>query len=348
MKKIVLMLMVVTLLVGCSAGGSKETLKVYSWGEYIDPQTIIDFENEYDVRVIYDVFASNEEMYTKLQSGETYDILVPSDYMIQRLIEEDRLETIDLDLISHYENLLESTKNKDYDPNNEYSVPFFIGDVGIIYNTEKVDSSDVESQEWEVLRNEKYKGQIYMYDSERDSFMLALKALGFSANTTNENEIQQAFAWLNELDDTMSPVYAGDEIIDQVINGAKDMAVMYSGDATYMISENENLAYYVPTDMGTNIWQDSMVILKGSENVEFAHKWMDFMISNDAATLNTEYVGYTSPVESVFNSMIEEEGAFEGISSYVPSVSPNHEEFYYDKENVELLSDLWFRVKAGN
>lgn len=346
MKKLVVSLLIILLvLTGCSSSqGNKATLKVYSWGEYIDPDSITEFENEYGVRVIYDLFASNEEMYTKLASGESYDILVPSDYMIQRLIEEELLQQIDTSLISNFEKIKPEYLGKDFDPNNDYSIPYFVGDVGIIYNSEAVDSNDVESQGWEVLKNPKYQDRLYMYDSERDAFMVALKALGYSANTTDENEINEAFEWLSELDDIMKPVYAGDEIIDQLISGSKDMAVMYSGDATYMISENDSLEYYVPKEAGTNVWQDAMVIMKDSENVELAHQWMDFMLREDIATLNTQFVGYTSPVKSVFENMIA--GDYEGFSSYIPFESEKNEEFHYHKNNVQLLSDLWFRIKA--
>lgn len=345
MKKLIFSMLALLLIVtGCSSTGAEGTLKVYSWGEYIDPDSITAFEEEYDVRVIYDLFASNEEMYTKLASGERYDVIVPSDYMIQRLIEEDQLQPIDVSLLENFASIKSDNLGKDFDPNNEYSVPYFVGDVGIIYNTEKVDSADVERLGWEVLRFDKYKDRIFMYDSERDSFMVALKALGYSANTTDENEINEAYQWLSELDNTMSPVYAGDEIIDQLINGAKDIAVMYSGDATYMMSENESLAYYVPESQGTNVWQDAMVIMKNSENSDLAHKWMDFMLRDEIATMNTLYVGYTSPVESVYEAMVA--GDYNGLESYTPSNYAKNEEFHYNKHNVEILSDLWFRVKA--
>lgn len=345
MKKIFLASIALLLvLVGCGSQGSKQTLKVYSWGEYIDPSVITQFENEYDVRVIYDLFASNEEMYTKLQSGESYDVLVPSDYMIQRLIEEDMLQTIDQSLLSNLDAIDSQFLHKEYDPQNKYSIPYFVGDVGIVYNKTVIDPADVESQEWEVLRNPKYVDRLYMYDSERDSFMVALKALGYSTNTTDENEINEAYEWLVELDQVMNPVYSGDEIIDQLINGAKDMAVMYSGDATYMLSENEDLAYYVPQTMGTNIWQDAMVIMQDSTNVELAHQWIDFMLEAEVAQSNSEYVGYTSPIASVFEEVAS--STFDGINSYTPTTYSNNEEFKFNAKNVQTLSDLWFRVKA--
>ena len=178
---------------GCGGSG-KPTLKVYSWGEYIDTSLIPQFEREYDCKVVYETFDSNESMYTKLQSGETYDVLVPSDYMIERLIKEDALQPIDWSLVPNASGLDEAVMGEEFDPENTYSVPFFYGTVGILYDTTVVDEKDLEDG-WNILKNEKYAGNIYMYDSERDSFMIALKALGYSMNTTNRDEIVEAYNW---------------------------------------------------------------------------------------------------------------------------------------------------------
>jgi len=224
-----------SMLAGCgSGGGSKPTLKVYSWGEYIDTSLLRDFEQEYDCKVIYETFDSNESMYTKLQSGETYDILVPSDYMIERLIKEDSLQPVDWTKISNASNLADDVMGLDYDPDNTYSVPFFYGNVGILYDTTVVDSADL-SEGWELLRNEKYADDIYMYDSERDSFMIALKALGYSMNTTNTDEIDKAYEWLLEQHSSMNPVYAGDDVIDNMISGNKLVAKPYALLTVYTI-----------------------------------------------------------------------------------------------------------------
>ena len=207
------------LLGGCGSG-DKPTLKVYSWGEYIDTSLLGKFEKEYNCKVVYETFDSNESMYTKIQSGETYDVLVPSDYMIERLMKEDKLQPIDWSLVPNAAGLDEAVMGEAYDPDNTYSVPFFYGTVGILYNKNVVDAGDLE-EGWEVLRNTEYAGDIYMYDSERDSFMVALKALGYSMNTTNKDEIDQAYNWLIEQRDTMAPVYAGDDVIDNMISGNK-------------------------------------------------------------------------------------------------------------------------------
>lgn len=333
------------LLGGCGSS-SKPTLKVYSWGEYIDTSLLGQFEKEYDCKVVYETFDSNESMYTKIQSGETYDVLVPSDYMIERLMKEDKLQPIDWSLVPNASGLDEAVMGETYDPDNTYSVPFFYGTVGILYNKNVVDEADLK-EGWEVLRNTKYAGDIYMYDSERDSFMVALKALGYSMNTTNKDEIDQAYNWLIEQRDTMNPVYAGDDVIDNMISGNKSMAVVYSGDAAYIMSENEDLGYYQPEE-GTNIWQDAMVIPADSTQVELAHAYINFMLDPDNAYANTAEVGYTSPVVEARTKAAEED--YPGISAYLPDTSASTNEVfaYQEQETKEYFAELWTKVKAAN
>lgn len=332
------------MLTGC--GSDKPTLKVYSWGEYIDTSLLRDFEKEYNCKVIYETFDSNESMYTKIQSGEAYDVLVPSDYMIERLIKEDGLQAIDWSLIPNADGLDETVMGEEFDPDNTYSVPFFYGTVGILYDTTVVDEADLEDG-WEILRNEKYAGDIYMYDSERDSFMIALKALGYSMNTTNKDEIDEAYQWLIEQRDTMNPVYAGDDVIDNMISGNKAMAVVYSGDAAYIMSENEDLEYYEPEE-GTNIWQDAMVITSDCTEVELAHAYINFMLDAEHAYANTVAVGYTSPVVEARTKAAEED--FAGNSAYLPDVEgENAEVFRYQEQEIkEYFAELWTKVKAAN
>ncbi len=329
-------------LTGC--GGSKETLKIYNAGEYIDTSLISKFEKENDCKIVYETFDSNETMYTKIMSGETYDILVPSDYMIERLIKEDKLEKLDWSKISNKENLNPDTMGQVYDPDNTYSVPYFYGTVGILYDTTVVDEADLKDG-WNLLRNEKYKGNLYMYDSERDSFMIALEALGYSMNTTDRSEIDQAYNWLIEQRDTMDPIYAGDDMIDNMIAGNKALAVVYSGDGAYIMAENENLDFFEPEE-GTNTWYDAMVIMKGSEHVDLAHKFINFMLDNENAAKNSAFVGYTSPVTAAYEKMQEED--YKGIDAYVPNINnENNEVFrYQDAETKQYYADLWTKVKA--
>ena len=236
-----------------------DTLKLFTWGEYLGENVISDFEEQFGVNVIIEYFDSNEMMYTKLQGGDSYDVLVPSDYMIQRLIAEDMLQPIDKSLIPNMEVLTDGVKNLAFDPENEYSVPYFWGTVGLVYNTQNVPAELIEEQGWDILKNTDYAGDIYMYDSERDSFMVALKALGYSMNTENDEEIDEAYQWLLELNDTMDPAYVTDEVIDNMMNGTKDIAVVYSGDATVVLDENPDMDFFMPEE-GTNVWCDSMVI----------------------------------------------------------------------------------------
>lgn len=328
---------------GC--GSSGRVLKVYNAGEYIDKSLINEFERNYDCTVIYETFDSNESMYTKLMSGEEYDILIPSDYMIERLIREDYLQPINWDLLTNAGNLMTSVmENAAYDEEHTYTVPYFWGTVGIIYDTTVVDEADL-AQGWNLLRNTDYAGEIYMYDSERDSFMVALKALGYSMNTTDTAQLEEAYDWLVAQRDAMEPVYVGDDVIDNMISGNKAMAVVYSGDAAYMITENRNLNYFTPEE-GTNIWYDCMVITKNCTETELAHQFINFMLEEENALANSEEVGYSSPVESAFQEMSAT--TYAGIGAYVPrSDNPHDEVFgYQETELKKYFADLWTKVTA--
>lgn len=357
MKKVVAVLLAAMLLLtGCggSSAGSEDTaakydsdtLKIYNVGEYIDTAIISDFEQEYGVKIVYEVFDSNEMMYTKLQSGDSYDILVPSDYMIQRLIGEGALQELDLSLIPNIENLTDEVKNLPFDPDNTYSVPYFWGSVGIVYDKTVVSEEDLKAG-WEVLRNPNYAGQIYMYDSERDSFMVAFKALGYSMNTQSEAEIQEAYEWLMEQRKIMEPVYVADEVIDGMINGNKAMAVVYSGDAATILMENENMGFYMP-EQGTNLWVDCMVVPANAENPKLAHEFINYVLDYDIAYSNSEWVGYASPHKDVLADLSSAGGYFEGNEAYVPRQGYEMDEVFEDNQVLkERLTQLWIKVKAG-
>ena len=328
---------------GASADENR-VLRVYNAGEYIDLDTLKIFEEEYDCTVVYETFESNEMMYTKLLAGDEYDILIPSDYMIERLIKEDYLQPVDWSLISNADAINPDCLDLDYDPGNVYSVPYYWGNVGILYDTTVVDEADL-AEGWDLLMDEKYKGNLYMYDSERDSFMVALKALGYSMNTDDPQEIQEAYDWLIRQRDTMEPIYAGDDVIDNMISGNKAIAVVYSGDGAYIMSENEDLGYFNP-DQGTNLWTDGMVLTKNCTNLELAHEFMDFTLREDIAYQNDLYVGYTTPVLSVYEQMKNED--YEGIDAYIPRVGYDKDEIfaYQETEIKKLFADLWTKVKA--
>lgn len=320
-------------------------LNVYNAGEYIGEEVNSKFEEEYNVRINYSMFASNEEMYTKLMGGSKYDVLIPSDYMIERLIDEDLIQPLDKARITNWSNIYSGILNQAFDPNSDYSVPYFWGTVGILYNHNNVDPSDVESQGYNILHNEKYKGKVFVYDSERDSFMMAFKALGYSMNTENSDEIQEAYQWLLEMDDKVSPAYVTDEVIDAMLNGERDIAVVYSGDAAYILSENEEMSFYMP-ESGTNFWVDAMVIPSNSECAELAHEYINFMVREDIAYENSSFVGYASNVESVLEQMTAPGGDYEGNEAYLVRVGYEKDEVFRHNEKLKkTLSDLWIKVK---
>ena len=324
-----------------------QTLHIYNWGEYTGENILRDFEEKTGATVVMENFDSNEQMYIKVANGESYDILVPSDYMIQRLIEEDLLQKLDHSRLDCMDLLSDAVRGLPYDPQNEYSVPYFWGTVGIVYDKTKVDLADLEEQGYNIFLNEKYKGDIYLYDSERDSFMMALKALGYSMNTENEQEINAAYDWLLQCVQTMEPEIVTDEIIDNMAQGRKALGLIYSGDATYVIAENENMGYYLP-ESGTNLWSDAMVIPKNAKNPELAHEFINFATEYDGAYDNSSYVGYTSANQEVMDVLYGTGGDYEGIDSYIPRAGNEMDEvFVYNEDTKQIISNLWSRVKIA-
>lgn len=322
-------------------------LKLYLPGEYLGENVISDFEKQYGVRVIVENFDSNEMMYTKLMAGDRYDVIIPSDYMIERLMNEDFLQPLDKSMIPNMENMSDAVLGMSYDSDNTYSIPYFWGSVGLVYNHENVDPAVIESEGWEVLRNTDYAGHIYIYDSERDSFMMAFKALGYSMNTEDPNEINDAYEWLLQMNNTMSPVYVTDEVIDGMMNGYKDIAVVYSGDAAVVLDENEDMSFYMPSQ-GTNIWCDAMVIPQNAENPKLAHEFINSMLTYEAAFDNTETVGYTSPNAEVFEEMTSSEDLYADNAAYLPRSGYDKDEMFHDNQVLmRELSKLWIKVKAA-
>ena len=324
-----------------------ETLRVYNAGEYIGENLIADFEEMTGAKVIMDLFDSNEQMYIKIANGESYDVVIPSDYMIQRMISEELIQPLNKDDLSCFDLFVDDVTDLPYDPGNEYSVPYFWGTVGIVYDTTKVSEEELAEKGYNIFLDEKYKGDIYLYDSERDSFMMALKALGYSMNTTSEDELNEAYDWLEQCVETMDPEIVTDEIIDNMAQGRKAMGLVYSGDAAYIMSENEDIGFYLP-ESGTNLWCDAMVIPSNAKNVELAHEFMDFVSSYDGAYDNSSYVGYTSPNKEVMNELSGEGGDYEGINAYIPRTdNENDEVFEFNAETRKIISNLWSKVKIA-
>ncbi len=327
-----------------TAISQKPVLRVFNSGEYIDTELLARFEKEYNCKVVYETFDSNESMYTKLESGAEYDIIVPSDYMIEKLIEEKYLQEIDWNKIKNKDAIIPELLGKEFDPDCKYGVPYYWGTVGILYDKTVVDEKDLK-QGWDILTNKKYKDRIYMYDSERDSFMVALKALGYSMNTDDQEELTAAYQWLIDQRETMDPVYVGDDVIDNMISGNKAMAVVYSGDGAYIISENENMDFFVP-EQGSNVWTDAMVLTKYCDNTDLAYQFMDFFLREDVSVQNTEYIGYDSAVKSTYEYYRDEE--YEGNSGCAPDTSnPKNEEFKNQEKEIKSFSaNLWTKVKS--
>lgn len=337
----------VTLLSGCgaSSGGENGQVIVFNWGEYIDPETITMFEEETGIKVIYDEFETNEIMYPKVETGASLcDVVCPSDYMIQKMIDNDLLAEINFDNIPNVKNIGQQyfEQSKEFDPENKYSIPYCFGTVGILYNKTMVDDP-VES--WSILWDEKYADNILMQDSVRDAFMVALKLNGYSMNTVNEEELAAAKNSLI-LQKPLVQAYVIDQVRDKMIGDEAAIGVIYSGEAIYTQRENENLEYVIPKE-GTNVWIDSWVIPKNAPNMENAEKFIDFMCREDIALMNFEYITYSTP-NTAAQALIEDEDiknskiAFPDLGQY-----QNLETFRYLGEDGDALyNNLWKEVKS--
>lgn len=325
-----------------------QTLHLYNWGEYTGENIISGFEELTGAKVIMDNFDSNEQMYIKVANGDAYDVLVPSDYMIQRMMQEDMLQKIEPETRKEcLGELVDAIKGLPYDPKNEYSIPYFWGTVGIVYDKTKVSEEDLEKDGWDIFLDQKFKGDIYLYDSERDSFMMALKALGYSMNTTSQDELNAAYNWLIQCVQTMDPEIVTDEIIDNMAQARKALGLIYSGDAAYVMSENENMGFYMPKS-GTNLWSDAMVIPKNAKNPKLANEFIRYITSYDAAMDNSSYVGYTSPNKEVTEELGGKGGDYDGINAYTPRAGYDKDEvFQYDETTRKIIADLWSRVKVA-
>lgn len=353
MKKILMigvLLLTISLLVGCESG---PTLRLYNWGEYIDDELVYEFEDETGIKVKQIAFDSNEVALTQIKSGNQYDLVIPSEYAIEQLIQEDLIEMIDWSKISTFDRTTDlddglndiltqlSEGAQGYDI-LDYAIPYFWGNVGILYDTTTVDAADLTG--WDVLTNSDY--EIAFYNSSRDSFMLALKATGaISINTPTDDEFDAATTWLG--DALTSETYViTDEIFDAMLDPARyDLAVSYSGDANYLMSENENLDFFVPEE-GTNIWVDAFVTPKGA-NMEYAYQFMNFMLSYDSALRNTEYVGYSTPRKDVFEEVLDVDGSFADYATSYDVRQNDNDEVYRYNETLKLEMDTkWQEILA--
>lgn len=338
-------------LVSCSdntqsgANGSAKSINVYNWGEYIDQSVLDEFEEQTGIHVNYTTYASNEEMYSKIVSGAaSYDVIIPSEYMIAKMIDEDLLAELNFDNIPNYKYIGEDYRGLSYDPQEKYSVPYTWGTVVIVYNSKFVDEEDVENQSIDLLWNEKYAGNILMFDNPRDAFALAHVKLGHSMNTTNPDEWYEAADLLKQQKEIVQ-AYVMDQVFDKMINEEAYIAPYYAGDAMTMMEENEDLCAYVPVE-GANIFFDAMCVLKNSRNKEGAEKFINFMCETDIAVKNAEEVYYAIPHTAAFEALSPEQRED-------PLVYPSKEikdkcEVFINlnSETLVLQSDLWINLKT--
>ncbi|MCX7695227.1 MAG: ABC transporter substrate-binding protein [Caloramator sp.] len=343
-KFIAILLIVIAMLpiVSCSKEG-KVTLNVYNWGDYIDESVIQEFENKYGIKVNYETFATNEDMYVKIKSGGTaYDVAIPSEYMISKMIKEGMLQKIDFSNVPNYKYIDEKFKGLEYDPNNEYSVPYMWGVVGIVYNKKMV-SEPVDS--WDILWNEKYKKQILMLDSQRESIGVALQKLGYSLNTTDKDKLEQAKQELIK-QKPLVLAYVGDEIKDKMISGEAALAVAWAGDAVFMKQQNPDLEFAVPKE-GSNLFVDCMVIPKTSKHKKEAEMFINFMCETEIAKKNTEYIGYSTPHKEAYKLLDEE--TKNDKTAYPDEAVLKRCEVYKDLSDMLKEYDrIWTEVKAAH
>ena len=323
MKKWILMLLTLVFLTGC--GGSDNVVNVYNWGEYIDRDVLSQFEEETGITVVYDTFVTNEDLYVKMKNNSSqFDVVIPSDYMIDRMIKEEMLQPLDLSKIPNQEKIdTEFFADMTFDAEGAYSVPYMWGTLGIVYNKDEVSPAPASR---DVLWDPQYEGRIIMMDSVRDTLGAALVREGYSMNSSDENELMQARDSLIE-QKPLVYAYRLDETKDMMVQNEADLAVMYSGDAYVALSENEALDYVVPEE-GSNLWIDGMVIPKDAQNADNAHAFINFMTRPDIAAKNAEYIGYSIPIP-------------EGVELLSPEMRDSEVAYPDDLEamNLEVFND---------
>lgn len=345
-KKFTLLLLVpiflVSMLTGCSKSSSEKTvLHLFNAGDYIDEELLTKFQKETGIEVSMDIFETNEMMYQKVKSGDAgYDLIIPSDYMIEKMTKEDLLQKIDFSKIPNYKNIDDKYKNLSYDPKNEYSVPYFWGTLGIMYNKKMVTEPVTN---WDILWNEKYKGKILMLDSVRDSMAVALSDLGYSINTTNEAELNKAKDLLIK-QRPLVKAYVGDEVKELMVREEAALAVMYSGDYLTVKEQNPNLEYCIPEE-GTNKWFDAMVIPKAAPNKDAAEKFINFMLDSENSKQNAEAVTYATPNKEAMN-LLEDDVKNNKLAYPDKSVLDKCEIFKDLGDNIKKYDDVWFQVKS--
>lgn len=358
MKKVICVVLSVLLAVSCLAGLSgcgsskKTTLYVYNWGQYISEgddgslDVIAAFEEAYpNIRVQYSTYDSNEIMYSKLANGGiTVDVIIPSDYMIGRMVQEGMLEELNFDNIPNYQYIDDAFKNTSYDPENKYSVPYTWGTVGIIYNTKYVDEADVTG--WELLWNEKYAGKILMFDNSRDAFGIAEYLLGYDVNTTDEAELQACAAKLAEQKPVVQQ-YVMDQIFDAMENEEAWIAPYYAGDYLTMVEENPDLAFYRPTAQGYNMFIDAMCIPTCCQEKEAAEAFINFLCSPEISSANMAFLGYSVPSTAAKELMDPEVAGSEVAYPDADTLTTGTSFNFLPEETSRYMESLFMEVRNG-
>ena len=348
MKKSIVLLAILlisfSLISGCSKS-SGEKVFVYNWGEYIDPDVLDQFEDETGIKVVYEEFEQNEDMYAKIKANAIqYDVVCPSDYMIQKMIEEDLLAEINFDHVTNFSNIdptnLKSAQSFDVD--NKYSVPYCWGTLGILYNKTMVDEP-IDS--WSAIFDEKYSGNILMIDSVRDAFGIALKYLGYDLNSTDEAQLEEAKQLL-QAQYPLVQAYVIDQVRDKMIGGEAALGVIYSGEAIYTQRENPDLEYVVPKE-GSNVWIDAWVIPKNCRDKENAEAFINFMCRADIALKNFEYITYSTPNKAAREMITDTSIKNSSVAFPDQSVLDRCTTFRYLGGEIEsLYNDKWNEVKS--
>ncbi|MST61853.1 spermidine/putrescine ABC transporter substrate-binding protein [Peptostreptococcus anaerobius] len=327
---------------GATSQSSSKVLNVYNVGDYIDEELINEFEEKTGIKVQYSTYDTNEMMYQKVKSGSTkYDLVFPSDYMVQKMSREGLLKKINYNNIPNYKYVDKDFLKNAYDPTNEYSVPYMWGTLGIVYNKKMV-KDKVDS--WDILWNSKYRKNILMFDSVRDTMGVALKKLGYSMNTTNQDEINKAKDLLTKQKDLVL-AYVNDDGKDRMVGNEAMMGIFYSGDVPMMIEENEDLAYVIPKE-GSNKWTDAMCIPKTSDNQDWAEEFINFLCDPDVNARNTEYIGYSTPIKKGWEQLPDD-------VKYDKSLYPDEEilskcEAFLDlEENIKKYDRAWVELKSN-
>lgn len=350
MKKILLVLLSLIIMANATGCGdnskNQNTVYVYSWGDYLDPKVLEMFEQETGIKVVLDTFDTNENMYPRVVEGAVhYDVICPSDYMIQKMIDNNLLQPVDFEKLPNAKKYIGEKffeQSRTFDPENKYSVPYCWGTVGIVYNKKMVDDP-VDS--WTILWNEKYKNKILMQDSARDALMIPLKILGRSLNETDEKYLEQAKDMLIK-QKPLVQAYVVDEVKDKMISGEAALGVVFSGEALMITTANPDTDFAIPKE-GTNFWIDGWVITKDSENVDNAHRFIDFMSRPDIAVMNFDYLGYSSPNTQVYELEQNEEFKNSPIAFPDLEVYKNQETYKYLGNDMDKnYNRLWMQVKV--